>query len=89
MFFYLIFGSEFFLWSFVDELLVFGLVVLVPNITFFVTVVSSLVGYTISLNPAANNAGEDMYLIVIFYIIQAFFFNYATYKTLPDAIRYV
>ena len=87
--FYLIFGSEFFLWSFVDELLLFVFVAVVPNLTFFVSVVSAFVGLAFSSDGQSSYIGDDWHIITIIYVLQAVLYNRYTYKTLPDAIRYV
>ena len=66
MVFYLVFGSEFFLWSFIDELLVVVLQHWVPFATFSISSLATLWGYAISRN-LAHDYGDTWDLIVFTY----------------------
>ena len=86
MLFYLIFGSEFILWSFIDELLVVALQHWVPFATFGISFMSVLWAFAIS---RAADYGDAWNLIAISYTVQAYFFNKRLYDALPGAIRFI
>ena len=86
MVFYLVFGSEFFLWSFIDELLVVALQHWVPFATFGISFMSVLWAFAFSRSA---DYGDAWNLIAISYTVQAYFFNKRMYDALPGAIRFI